>query len=171
MNSQRVFALLLLVLLLAGCLVPLPLTEQTVADGGQILMVTSAMPVFGTTPATSTAQFFSYQVEVLTDSPQIAGRLFIEVNDACCSFVDDPNVTQFKQNGTVTQENPSAGNLVRYTIEFPNQFQPCTMVPPHLRANVIPVLATEGFPDGPTGVVPNGLGIVDSSHFWQVSCP
>lgn len=158
-------------LVLTGCLVPLPLSEQTVADGGAVLMVVGSMPPFGTMQAISITQQQNYSVEVITDSPRVAGRLFIEINDACCNLnADDPNVIRFSQFGYAMPEDTGSGTLVRYNIQFQQPVQPCTMVPPKVRANVIPVIATEGFPD-PTGVGPNGLGIVDNSHFWQISCP
>jgi hypothetical protein len=170
MRLCRPALLCLPTLMLAGCLVPLPLSEQTAADGGQVLMVVGAMPPFGTMQAISITQQQNYSVEVITDSPRVAGRLFIEVNDACCNLTGDYTVIKFSQFGYAMPEDTGSGTLVRYNIQFQQPVQPCTMVPPKVRANVIPVLATEGFPD-PTGVGPNGLGIVDNSHFWQISCP
>ncbi len=144
-----------------------------VTDGGSILQVTGATPPFGTQQAFTITDKWNYEVDVLSDSPVVAGRLYWQVNDTCCDLnVDDPTITRFLQNADTMAVSSTAGPIGAYTITFRSAVQPCLPpVAPGLRAFVVPVLASEGFTDnGATGISPDGLGVVDNSHYWTVSC-
>jgi hypothetical protein len=157
--------------LLSACLVPIPLSAET-SDGGQILQVTGATPPFGTQFAQNKDTPFFYEVDVKSDSPTLAARLFLQVNGTCCQLnISDSTVTQFRQYANPPFLDSTMGTVGQYTINFPSPVQPCQQAQPGTEIFVVPVLATQGFSstDGPTSA--NGLGAVDSSHYWTVSCP
>ncbi len=157
----------------SGCLIPLPLEQQNSVDGGQLLVVTGAMPKFGSQVALMNTMPFSYQIDVISDSASLAGRLYLQVNGSCCDLkLDDSNVTRFKSQAQVT---PLAQGNNLYTVEFNNPVVPCSEgLPAGSTVYVVPVLASGGFSPGPNpnaGIYPDGLGVVDRSHYWTVKCP
>ena len=54
---------------------------------------------------------------------------------------------------------------------FNQQVLPCATGFAGSIAYVVPVVASGGFVDGPSGIRPEGLGEVDRSHYWTVICP
>lgn len=154
----------------AGCLVPIPLEQQSTSDGGQLLVVTGAMPAFGTQRATTSLDKYNYQVDVLTDSSQVAGRLFIQLSGNCCDLnVDTMGGARFLQNAEAP--HPIEPGSQRYTIDFRQPLQPCLQGVSGPVGFIVPVIASGGFIDGPSGVRPEGIGQVDRSHYWTVFCP
>ena len=156
---------------MGGCVIPIPLTEQTSADGGEILEVSSDSEIpLGVLHPLSLTTSYIFKLDVQTNSSVLAGRLFLELNDTCCSLNESSNGSSFLQFGIVTQ-NDNSGSVGSYTLQFTQPVQPCPFVPPKTRAYVVPVVATQGFIDGPTGTSPVGLGTVDVSHYWTIYCP
>jgi hypothetical protein len=153
----------------AGCLIPIPLEQQVSTDGGNNLLVRAAIPPFGTQRATSILEKYSYQVDVLTDSTEVAARLYLQLNGTCCDLnVDNPNVTRFNQEAQARAVDPTTGS---YSMVFNQQVLPCATGFAGSIAYVVPVVASGGFVDGPSGIRPEGLGEVDRSHYWTVICP
>ena len=151
-----------------ACLIPLPLEQQNSVDGGQFLEVTGAMPSFGTQRALMTIMTYTYQIDVVSDSPSIAARLYLQLNGSCCDLnIDNPNVTRFDQQAQVT---PLAQGNNLYTVEFNKPVLPCAQGIPGSTTYVVPVLASGGFMPSPNPVRPDGLGVVDRSHYWTVFC-
>lgn len=168
----RCLTCLLLASSLAACLVPIPLEQVATSDGGQILEVTGANPAFGTQRPTSGGEPFIYEVDVISDSPSVAGRLYAQLNGSCCDLdVDDRKVTYPHQSGTTMAVGAGAGATARYTINFPQVVRPCTLGFAGTVVYLVPVLASGGFQDGPNGFRPEGNGVVDRSHYWTVICP
>ncbi len=167
--SLPVIALTISLCLLSACLVPIPLDQQNPTDGGQLLVVTSAIPEFGARSAIKQTDGFVYSIHVQSDSSNLAGRLYLQVNESCCDLmVDDPNATRFLESAAnVTADDPSGNS---YTVGF-GTVVPCVQVASGAVAYVVPVLASGGFADGPNGIRPEGLGTVDQTHFWSVRCP
>ena len=64
--------------------------------------------------------------------------------------------------------DPAAGS---YSLVFSQQVLPCATGFAGSIAYVVPVVASGGFTDGPSGFRPEGLGVVDRSHYWTVICP
>lgn len=156
-----------------GCLIPLPLEQQNVVDGGQLLVVTGSMPKFGSQVALMNTTTFTYQIDVVSDSASLAGRLYVQVNGSCCDLkIDDSNVTRFRGQAQVTPL--SQGNNL-YSVEFNNPVVPCSEgLPAGSTVYVVPVLASGGFipSSSPNPVInPDGIGVVDRSHYWTVKCP
>ncbi|MBP6607935.1 MAG: hypothetical protein KA258_00010 [Deltaproteobacteria bacterium] len=153
----------------SGCLIPIPLEQQVTTDGGRYLQVKAAIPPFGTQRATSILEKYSYQVDVVTDSPDVAARLYVQLNGTCCDLnLDNPNITRYFQQAQVAVVDPAAGS---YSLVFSQQVLPCATGFAGSIAYVVPVVASGGFADGPVGVRPEGLGEVDRSHYWTVICP
>lgn len=181
MSTSTSFRSALLILTLAplggnltGCLAPIPLEPQVVADGGMILQMFTGDPDFGKLDALSTGETFRFQIDVVSDSASLAGRIYTQINGTCCQLnVQDYNVTRFQQNADVIPAASNTGAYGHYTVDFRQPMQPCTLVAPGGTAYLIPVLASQGFREQPTGDVPlpDGLGIVDRSHSWSVKCP
>lgn len=154
-----------------GCLIPLPLEQQNSVDGGQLLVVTGAMPKFGSQVALMNTTAFSYQIDVVSDSPSLAGRLYLQVNGSCCDLkIGDSNVTRFRAQAQVT---PLAQGSNLYTVEFNNPVVvPCSEgLPAGSTVYVVPVLASGGFSPSSDPISPEGIGVVDRSHYWTVKCP
>jgi hypothetical protein len=175
MMLHRVTALpsLLLVLLLPllftlhGCLIPIALEQQNPSDGGELLLVKGAMPAFGTQRAMTITDAFQYRVDVATDSANVAGRLYIQLNGTCCDLNPEmAGATRFLQQALV-----QAASENRYTVEFRQVVQPCLQGFAGSTVYIVPVIASGGFIDGPTGTKPAGFGEVDQSHYWTVTCP
>lgn len=155
-------------LVLPGCLVPLPLQQQNSVDGGQLLMISSAVPPFGTQVATKVTDNWKYTIDVVSDSPSLAGRLYRKVDGSCCDVdLTNPRSTRFQQQAQVTRLAPDK-NL--YSVEFNNQVVPCDQdQPAGFTIFIVPVLASGGFLPDP--VEPDGIGVVDRTHYWTVRCP
>ena len=95
----------------SGCLIPIPLEQQVTTDGGRYLQVKAAIPPFGTQRATSILEKYSYQVDVVTDSPDVAARLYVQLNGTCCDLnLDNPNITRYFQQAQVAVVDPAAGS-------------------------------------------------------------
>lgn len=173
MKSIRFLGLLPGIFLLSGCLVPIPLEAEAPTDGGQRLEVLGGTPKFGSLPVVSSLDSFNLGVDVECDSPAVAGRLYLQLNGSCCDLdVTNTKVTRFLQNADTLPVSTNRGNgtTARYTIDFRQPALPCTFVSGSI-AFIIPVLASGGFQDGPTGFRPEGIGITDRSHYWTVICP
>lgn len=159
---------------LAGCLAVIPLEPEVVADGGMILQMFTGDPDFGKLDALSTKETFHFQIDVISDSASVAGRIYTQINGTCCQLnVQDPDVIRFQQNADVVPAASNTGSYGHYTVDFRQPMQPCTLVAPGVTAYLIPVVASLGFRDQPIGDVPSpdGMGVVDQSHFWSVKCP
>lgn len=157
-----------------GCLVPLQLEPEAAPDGGQILMITGADPRFGSLPVVSKFDTLSnFTVDVVTDSAQVAGRLYLQLNGSCCdlNLERQPPTTRFLQQADTSPIDVGGGTTGRYTIGFRQAVQPCAEATSGALLFIVPVVATEGFKDGPTKVGPEGLGLTDNSHYWTVTCP
>jgi hypothetical protein len=168
-------ALSLLTLLLpallatSGCLVPQSLSEESGTDGGTLLIVKGAQPPFGTIHPTQTLDGYNFQIDVISTSPSVAGRLYAQISGDCCDLnIDDANIARFLYSGTAT---PLGNDSLRYTIDFRQTFPPCTLGFAGKMGYLIPVLATGGFRDDPKPFSPEGIGEVDRSHYWTVICP
>lgn len=164
-------ALALLVCALTGCLVPIPLEQQNTSDGGQPLRVVGALPAFGTTRAMGMLDTYMYQVDLLTDSPNVVGRLYFQLNGTCCELaVNNTNITRYVQQSSELHavDPPGSG---RYTLSFSQKVLPCAQGisgPVY----VVPVIAADGFVDDASGGInPEGRGETDRSHYWTVICP
>ncbi len=156
---------MLLPLTLAACGTSAPAAPN---EGAQ-LEVISTSPPLTMLQAISITQSFLFEADVITDNPMAAGRLYLQVNGSCCNInIANPTVTLFIEQAYVQPVDANAG---RYTMTFQMPVQPCTHVPLKSIAYVIPAFASGGFVDGPTGVEPVGLGIVDNLHYWTVACP
>jgi hypothetical protein len=152
-----------------GCLIPIPLEQQVTTDGGRSLQVKAAIPPFGTQRATSILEKYAYQVDVVSDSADVAARLYLQINGTCCDLnIDNPNVTRWSQQAQAQAVDSSTGS---YSMVFSQPVLPCTMVPAGAMVYVVPVIASGGFADFQMGVRPDGLGEVDRSHYWTVICP
>ena len=152
-----------------GCLVPVPLSEQTPSDGGTTLIVKGAQPPFGTIRPTQARDGYNFQVDVISSSPTVVGRLYAQISGDCCDLnIDDFNVARFLYSGDAT---PLGTDGLRYTIDFRQTFPPCTLGFAGKMGYLIPVLATGGFRDDPKPFSPDGIGEVDRSHYWTVICP
>lgn len=158
---------------LPACLVPIPLEQETVPDGGMLLEVTGSNPAFGTQRVMGLLDQFNYQVDVVTDSPLIAGRLYVQLNGSCCDLdvSSNPPTARFLQQAEPRLISSGTGATSRYTIDFPQVVQPCNLGSSGSLSFIVPVLASGGFKDLPTGFRPDGLGITDRSHYWTVICP
>ena len=163
-------ALLLPALLGAGgCLVPQNLAEESGSDGGTLLIVKGSQPAFGTIRPTQTLDGYNFQIDVISTSPTVAGRLYAQLSGDCCDLnIDDVNIARFLYSGTAT---PLGTDSLRYTIDFRQTFPPCTLGFAGKMGYLIPVLATGGFRDDPKPFSPEGIGEVDRSHYWTVICP
>lgn len=152
-------------------MIPLPLEQQNTSDGGQMLIVKGAMPPFGTQRPTKATDTYVYQVDVIASSPNVVGRLYIQLNGSCCDLnLDDSNITRYlQQNSELRPIEPLSSR--RYTMFFGQNVLPCAQGFPGSTAFVIPVITSEGFSDGPGGVFPDALGEVDRTHYWTVNCP
>jgi len=169
MNRWLLYSSLLLVPEASGCLIPIPLEQQANSDGGKQLSVNAAIPPFGTQRATSILEKYSYQVDVLTESVDVAARLYLQLNGTCCDLnLDNPNVTRFYQQAQAQVVDPTVGS---YSMVFSQQVLPCATGFAGSIAYVVPVVTSGGFVDGPSGFRPEGLGEVDRSHYWTVICP
>ncbi len=168
--TRTLFTVQLLSLLCsAGCLIPIPLEQQVTPETCSSLSVQSAIPPFGTQRATSILEKYSYQVDVTTDCPSVSARLYLQLNGTCCDLnVDNPNVTRFYQQAQAQAVDSTAGI---YSLVFSQQVLPCATGFAGSIAYVVPVVASGGFADGPSGFRPEGLGEVDRSHYWTVTCP
>lgn len=152
-----------------GCLVPIPLDQEVPLDGGTSLKVVEAMPMFGTTTAISSTMPFNFQIDIETDNPKSAGRLYLQVNDSCCNLdVENPNVTRFRQHADAQQIEPGKP---RYKIDFSQTELPCGQGFSGTRVFLVPVITSGGFKDGPMGIRPEAFGDVDRSHYWTINCP
>lgn len=152
-----------------GCLIPIPLEQQVTTDGGLSLQVKAAIPPFGTQRATSILEKYTYQVDVVTGSADVAARLYLQINGTCCDLnIDNPNVTRWSQQAQAQAVDATTGS---YSMVFSQPVLPCTMVPAGAIVYVVPVIASGGFADFQMGVRPDGLGEVDRSHYWTVICP
>ena len=152
-----------------GCLIPIPLEQQATTDGGRTLQVKAAIPPFGTQRATSILEISADQVDVITDSADIAARLYLQINGTCCDLnIDNPNVTRWSQQAQAQAVDSATGS---YSLVFSQPVLQCTMVPAGAIVYVVPVIASGGFSDFQMGVRPDGLGEVDRSHYWTVICP
>lgn len=153
----------------AGCLVPQSLFEESGTDGGTLLIVKGAQPPFGTIHPTQTLDGYNFQIDVISSSPNVAGRLYAQLSGDCCDLnIDDVNIARFLYSGTAT---PLGNESLRYTIDFRQTFPPCTLGFAGKMGYLIPVLATGGFRDDPKPFSPEGIGEVDRSHYWTVICP
>ena len=153
----------------AGCLVPQSLMEETGSDGGTQLIVKGAQPPFGTIRPTQTLDGYNFQIDVISSSPMVAGRLYAQLSGDCCDLnIDDVNIARFLYSGTATALGSES---LRYTIDFRQTFPPCTLGFAGKMGYLIPVLATGGFRDDPKPFSPDGIGEVDRSHYWTVICP
>lgn len=159
----------------AGCLVPLPLEQEAAPDGGLLLQVIDSDPKFGVQSLTKSTDQVQYQLDVLTDSPQVKGRLYVQLNGTCCDLGVDatPPTARFllQADPRLIEMGMQTGSMDRYTIDFSQRVQPCNMSASSSLVFMVPVVATEGFADGTTGYHPEGLGTVDRSHYWTVICP
>ncbi len=149
---------------------PVSLEREAPTDGGQILQVTGSNPVFGTQLTTGSLDTFNYQIDVMSDSPMVSGRLYVQLKGNCCDLdVDKVDTTRFLQDTTAV--NPTMNSLGRYTIDFRQTVQPCAQGVSVSIVYIVPVLATGGFVDDQsTRFRPEGLGVVDRSHYWTVIC-
>lgn len=153
----------------SGCLVPQSLVEESGTDGGTLLIVKGAQPPFGTIHPTQTLDGYNFQIDVISTSPAVAGRLYAQISGDCCDLnIDDANIARFLYSGTAT---PLGNESLRYTIDFRQTFPPCTLGFAGKMGYLIPVLATGGFRDDPKPFSPEGIGEVDRSHYWTVICP
>ncbi len=151
----------------AGCLVPIPLAQQFQSDGGTGLVVERAFPPFGTLNAMPRTTPFAFQLYVKSDSPALAGRLCVQVNENCC-MLNPPDTTSCQDDATVTQVgDPGSGE---YELAF-QQYPPCILAPGNVpRVYVVPVVATGGFAPTVGFIGAEGLGTVDATHYWTVNC-
>lgn len=156
----------LLCLLLTGCLVPLPLEQQN-PGGGSVLMVRGAMPPFGVMRAIRQTDAIPFSVEVETDSPGLAARLYMQLTDGCCNLtINNPSATQYLRDATeitplgMGQFRVSFGSVVPC---YPKELSGAT-------AYLVPVITTGHFLGGPTESVDTD-GLTDRTHFWGVRCP
>ena len=147
---------------------PLPLQQQNSADGGQLLIVTSAEPQFGTQLAPSLTYASTYRIDVISDSPSVAGRLYRQVDGTCCELdITKSGQTRFLQQAQVTRVAPDK-NL--YSVDFNNPVVLCDQgLPAGSTIFIVPVVASGGFIPSP--VLPDGMGMVDRTHYWTVRCP
>lgn len=153
---------------LPGCLIPLPLDQENPVDGGQLLMIESTDPPLGTLTSLSRVTPFRFSMRVRSDSPQLAGRLCLQVNETCCTLnPGDPRVTRCLQDATVTP----TGDPGRYEVSFLQRVTPCSQELSVSRAYVVPVLATGGFDPSEGFIGVSGYGTVDMNHYWTVLCP
>ncbi|MCS6912917.1 MAG: hypothetical protein RMK29_05095 [Myxococcales bacterium] len=149
-----------------GCLVPLPLSGDNPVDGGRWLMITDAIPPFGTQLAIRQDVDFDYTLDLRTDSAAVAGRLYVHVNGDCCELeVTNPQKVHFLQEAVmITAVEPG-----RFRMSWMD-VRPCYHVPPRAVAYVVPVVASGGFVGGPTEKL-EAVGLLDKHHYWSVHCP
>ena len=168
---KRPYVYYFLLSLSGGCAIPVPLSEQAVVGEVQVLQVRDALPPFGAQAAHGPTDPYLYQLDVVVDQPAsaLAGRLYLQVDGACCDLTVGDS-TKFLQTADVLAADTSGGTASAYTVQFRQPVLPCTLVSHGTTAFVIPVLAAEGFLDGPTGFLPAGRGVSDSTHFWAVFC-
>lgn len=153
--------------LLAGCLVPLPLEQQTPTDGGQLLVVKGANPSFGTRAFMQQYQSDSFDIDVISESPNVAGRLYLQGNGKCCELdVTKPESTRYLLDGTTEALSSNPG---RYTIRF-RTVVPCSHFLTVSPVFLVPVIASGGF-SSKDPIAPNGQGEIDDTHYWTVTCP
>ena len=156
-------------LVLPGCLVPLPLEQQNSVDGGQLLMVTDGRPPFGTQPVLKLTDASTYKINVISDSPSLAARLYRKVDGTCCDLdLSKGDSTRFLLQAQVTRPAPDKNN---YTVDFNNPVVLCDQTPAGSTIFIVPVLASGGFIPDPNSTQPDGIGVVDRSHYWTVHCP
>lgn len=159
-------ALVPLVSLLSGCIVPLPLEQQRQADGGQTLVVKGAQDPFGTLIAPNPTYSFTLNIDVVTDSPDVVGRLYALGSGKCCDIdVSKTDVTRLLQTGA-TSATETAG---RYTISFQTVL-PCAQGFTVRPVFLVPVIASGGFVNKDSSS-PEARGEVDATHYWTVTCP
>lgn len=158
-------ALVVTAQLLTGCIVPLPLEQQRQVDGGQTLIVKGARDPFGTLRAPNPTFGYTFDIDVVTDSPDVLGRLYALGSGKCCDIdVSKTDVTRYLQTGATTAtETPG-----RYTISFATVL-PCAQGFTVNPVFLIPVIASGGFVSMPPYL--EGRGEVDATHYWTVTCP
>jgi hypothetical protein len=108
----------------------------------------------------------------VSDKSQLSGRLFLQLNGTCCNLDVDSGAARFLQIAeTSSIVDSSTNGASRYTIDFRQPVQPCNQGISATIVYVVPVVASGGFKDGPRGVSPDGVGLVDRNHYWTVICP
>lgn len=147
----------------AGCLIPLPLEQESQPDAGDTLAIKGAQPKLGTIPLMSSSAVFELIVDVATENPAVKGLLYKQINGTCCELEpDNPLVTAFIDEG----KTDATSDPGRWTITF--TVQPCSQST--LKTiYLVPVIASGG-------IVLQGdefiaKGEVDRTHYWTVICP
>lgn len=164
-GARSLGAVLALPPLIGGCIVPLPLEQQRQVDGGQTLVVKGAQAPFGTLRAMNPTSVFNLNIDVVTDSPDVVGRLYALGSGQCCDIdFTKPDVTRYMQTGATSATETSG----RYTISF-QTVAPCAQGFTVNPVFLIPVIASGGFTT--TTAAPEGRGEVDATHYWTVTCP
>lgn len=174
MFCLRLASLLLIAVAAPACLVPLALEPEAAPDGGTILMVTGADPLFGTLPVLGKFDTISnFTIDVVTDSSAVASRLYLQFNGSCCdlNLEKQPVTARFLQQADTSPIDVGGATTGRYTISFRQAVQPCAEASSGAIVFIVPVVASDGFKDGPTKVGPEGLGLTDNRHYWTVNCP
>jgi hypothetical protein len=154
--------------LLSGCLIPLPLEQEPTQEPDNRLVLQAAIPPFGAQRATSLLEKYTFQVDVISGNPEVAARLYLQINGTCCELnLENPNVTRWSQQATAQAADALRGS---FTLQFSQPVLPCTMVPAGAIVYAVPIVASGGFRDR-GGVRPEGLGEVDQNHYWTILCP
>jgi hypothetical protein len=148
----------------AGCLIPLPLEQEHLPDAGEMLVVKGAQPAFGTLRPDIPQRAYQLGIDVVTENPNVAGRLYQQVNGTCCEIDLTKTDATFFLGNSSTSATSSPG---RYSVNF------STVLPCQGQKGIIyliPVIASNGFRNN-MAIEPDGLGEIDRTHYWTIFCP